>query len=56
MADRQKLEPLTTRIPKTLGNKLRVRSAKDRKSIQEIVTKAIEEYLAKGGRAKSTRT
>jgi hypothetical protein len=50
MVDKKKpeLEPLTTRIPTTTGNKLRVHVAKNRgSSIQAVVTRALEELFAR---------
>jgi hypothetical protein len=56
MADKQKLEPLTTRIPISLGTRLRVYRAKHRVSIQHLITKALEEYLAKGKKKKKSES
>jgi len=55
MPDKENLEPLTTRIPKATGNKVRVHAAKHRVSIQIIVTEALEEYLAKERKEKKKK-
>lgn len=57
MADKQRLEPLTTRIPIATGNKLRMHVAKNRGvSIQAVVTKALEDLFAKKGKKKKKKS
>jgi len=55
MSDKENLEPLTTRIPKPIGSKIRVYAARHRVSIQVIVTEALEEYLVKDRKEKKKK-